>query len=108
MTDEQKTVLLRCVELADALPAAEPEPWQYAHREWLFEMEYGPRYLAGRWFGPIGERMRMRYRRAVDALESQGLVKLHREWGTKLTHLSATPAGRAVVAELRQGASTDG
>lgn len=108
MTNEQKTVLLRCVELTDALPTSEPKPWEFGRLEWEEQMDLGPRYLASRWFGPINERMRMRYRRAVDVLESQGLVETHRAWGTRLTHLRATDKGRAVVDRIRIEAASDG
>ena len=108
MTPEKTAILTRCFELTKALETSEPHPWEvWEHREWELESENGPRYLIGRWFGPLDERRRMRYRRAVDSLERDGLVKTHREWGVRLTHLALTEAGEAIARELLEEKPVD-
>jgi hypothetical protein len=107
MTNEQKQLLIRALELTELVAASEPEPWHYEHDEWLTQMEHGPRYLASRWHGPLDERMRMRYRRAIDVLESLGLVKTHRAWQTRLTHFGLTEAGRIEAVRLRDEKTKD-
>ncbi|QDT74433.1 hypothetical protein [Lacipirellula limnantheis] len=109
MKSEEQQILLRCRELTSLLEASEPPAWQaWDHRDWEVEYEHGPRYLAGKWFGPQDERMRMRYRRAVDSLERAGLVTTHREWGGKLTHLALTAAGVDAAELLAAEGVTDG
>lgn len=103
MTLEQQAILTRCLALQAEIEANQPHAWNVLERrEWEIESAHGPRYLAGRWFGPLHERERMRYRRAIDVLERDRLVVTHREWGGKLTNVALTAAGEDVARQLAE------
>ena len=104
MKPEHLGVLVECYrrmrELADA---PRPEGWQ----TWLVgdydeQVEHGPKYACGGWFGPTPEHQRMRYRRAIDYLEQIGLLITWRRWGRRLSHIRLTKQGE-VVAKAHAG-----
>ena len=102
MKPEEQDLLIRCLELTNEFATYEkPAEWQtWVYDDWLAEATHGPRYLISAWFGPLRERDRVRYRRAIDNLEADGLMVTHRQWGTRLTHVKLTEAGKALAAQL--------
>ncbi len=101
MTAEETRLLTRCLALQAEIEATEPPEWQrWVYDRWRTEFVNGPAYAISRWFGPTRERDRMRYRRALDVLESQGLVELYRENGLRLSHVRLTDEGEEVARRL--------
>jgi hypothetical protein len=101
MKPEEKALLTRCLALQAEIEASEPEEWKsWERRPWEQQYIYGPAYFIGQWFGPLPERMRMRYRRALDVLAEAGLVELHREYGVRLTNVKLTEAGEVEARKL--------
>jgi hypothetical protein len=106
MKSEAKAVLLACLELTREIAARpDPDPW----KEWEVadladERKYGPRYWPAWWFGggkPLREAERVRYLRALQSLERDGLVKItNHAGGTKLGWVKLTDAGRAEAEKL--------
>jgi hypothetical protein len=101
MTQESNEIVLACRERMLALADNEPESWHHwEHNQWQEALEHGPRYLCGHWFGGMPESRRMRYRRAIDALETAGLLTTWRNGGLRLSHIKLTDAGLALAATL--------
>src|SRR5262249_26263086 len=98
---EEIDILTRCLELENQLEEREPPAWHWERNDWEQQVACGPRYLCSRWFGPLSERVRVRYRRAIDRLEERGLIETHREWGTKLSNLQLTALGTETAEELQ-------
>ncbi len=101
MTTEQTNILATCHRLTASLASSEPPKWQtWNWPYWHEQTILGPRYEPTKWFGPMSEAERMRYRRACDALAEAGLVRLNRACGKKFTNLQLTEAGEQVAREL--------
>ncbi len=80
-----------------------PAPWQtWLRPEWDEQLEHGPRYSSGDWFG-VSEsepHLQMRYRRAIQQLEKAKLLVVWRKFGRRLSHIKLTPAGLAAAVRL--------
>ena len=109
MNREHERILVECLRRTEENAAWEPPAWrQWDVLERLDQVEHGPRYGCGAWFGPVTEAQRMRYRRALDDLACDGLLTLVRT-GPRLTHVKLTEDGMHVARELagRQPAAQD-
>jgi hypothetical protein len=92
---------------------SQPEPparmW-WAHKLWVTDQEFGPRYNSVGWFGVLvpNEAGRVRCLRAIYALESEGLVVCRKDEysGSKLARVTLTEAGWEAVAKLRNAETT--
>ena len=84
MKPEQVRLLLECARRMQELAnTPRPEDWQvWLVYEYDEQIEHGPRYGCGEWFGPVPEHQRMRYRRAIDELERGGLLVTWFGFGT--------------------------
>jgi hypothetical protein len=98
---EHEEILAECEIRMTQLAKQKPPPeWRYWEVEdFLTQREFGPKYGCGAWFGPMSERRRMRYRRAIGDLERDRLLKIWREF-SKLTSLKLTRKGRKMAKEL--------
>ena len=98
---EHKEILTECENrMTQLTKQKQPPDWRcWEVEDYLTQREYGPKYGCGAWFGPMPERRRMRYRRAIDDLERDGLLKIWREF-SKLTSLKLTRKGRKMAKKL--------
>lgn len=102
MKPEHARLLLECSRrMCELASTPRPEDWQtWLVDEYDEQVEHGPRYGCGEWFGPHPEHQRMRYRRAIDELERGGLLITWRRWGRRLSNLRLTRKGKALVTML--------
>lgn len=103
-TAEEREVLAVCRRLmAEIAATPDPPAWKRWEAADLADLRrYGPRYSPSRWFGdgrPVPERYRVRYLRAVQSLESAGLVKATNA-GNRLAFLRLTTEGEKIAATL--------
>ncbi len=76
-----------------------PPAWQtWLRSEWDEQLEHGPRYSSGDWFGVTESEphLQMRYRRAIKQLADAKLLVIWRRFGRRLTNIKLTTAGLAV------------
>ncbi len=101
MNHQQTKILKKCYELEQSFSESEPEKWEtWLLRDWQEQVEHGPTYKVGEWFGPLPERDRVGYRRCIKKLEEQGLLTTWRRWGDRMTNVKLTEAGRAEIERL--------
>jgi len=99
---ECSQILIECLKRQNAIPASpEPPAWRWWDvRDRDEELEFGPRYASGGWFGGVEEHIRVRLRRAIDSLEKGGLLTTHRKHERRLSHIKLTPVGTALAKSL--------
>jgi hypothetical protein len=102
MKPEHAQILVECRQRMDELSSTNrPPDWQvWATDEYDEQIEHGPRYGAGEWFGPLLDHERMRLRRAIDDLQRGGLLVTWRRYGRRLSNIKLTPKGREVAKQL--------
>ena len=102
---EQRMILVECLRRQREHRKTPPPPkWQIWDRRGRDEQtRHGPRYGSGEWFGEMPEYQRMRFRRAVDALEAAGLIRTWRACGKRLTNIKLTAAGKTAAEEILAG-----
>jgi hypothetical protein len=104
ISDSEQEILIGCLVRAGQLASNEPPAWAYwEHDAWLEEIEHGPRYGCGAWFGDVSEARRMRFRRAIDSLAARRLLVPWRAAGRRLTHVRLTKQGERVARRLAAG-----
>lgn len=107
MKNEHRQILMECHRRMQALAAGpRPPAWQRwdceRHDE---QLENGPHYGCGQWFGDVPEHERQRLRRAIDDLERGGLLTTWSAYGRRLTSIKLTAEGERIVAELAAAAA---
>jgi hypothetical protein len=102
MNDEHQEILMRCHLRMQALKCAKrPPSWRALENRDLDEqLEHGPEYAAGNWFGEIHNHERQRLLRAVSDLENGGLLVTYRRWGRRLSHIRLTAEGEKIAKKL--------
>ncbi len=73
-----------------------PPAWQtWLRSEWDEQLEHGPRYSSGDWFGVTEVRASFTdaFRRAIQQLADAKLLVIWRRFGRRLTNIKLTPAG---------------
>jgi hypothetical protein len=107
MNDEHGEILVRCLQRMQALECAKrPPKWRALENEDFDEqLEHGPRYAAGSWFGQIQNHERQRLLRAISELERGGLLVTHRRWGRRLSHIRLTAEGEKIAQKLLKEAA---
>ncbi|MEO2044940.1 MAG: hypothetical protein ABGX16_00015 [Pirellulales bacterium] len=115
MDDQIKTkpeyaqILVECYHRTRQLAQTEQPPawmtWLVDERE--EQIEHGPRYGCGEWFGPVHEFERMRLRRAIDDLERGGLIVTWRRRGRRLSNIELTKSGVKFAKQLAKEAKND-
>ena len=104
MKTESRQILIECLKRQTAI-AASPEPpaWRWwAVQDRDEELEFGPRYASGGWFGGVEEHIRVRLRRAIDSLEKGGLLTTNRKHERRLSHIKLTEAGEELAKSFFQ------
>lgn len=110
LTRIHRQILLAAKREMDAV-AVEPGPgyvpsWVLAARE--EQLEHGPEYKPGDWFGGHSNAERQAWLRGVYALEEAGLLETWRRYDAKITNLKLTPEGIQAAEDLLavEGAKT--
>ena len=105
MKPEHTELLAECYHRTRTLSAApRPPSWQsWAIAEYDEQIEHGPRYGCGQWFGPRPEHQRMRLRRAINDLERGGLLTTWKRYGRRLSNIKLTELGEEIAVSLLRG-----
>jgi hypothetical protein len=103
MKPEVEAVLLACLAKQEAnAKEKRPPAWRRIERGSFDETrEHGPEYACGQWFGQVPEHQRLRYLRAVEEAERDGLLVTWCRHGRRLSHVKLTTGGLTVARELR-------
>lgn len=105
LNHSQRVLLTECLRRTQQLAAVDPPPeWErYAYAAWRDEKELGPRYSCRDWFGKVSAAERMRFFRALRAIEDAGLVEASRVDALRTrqaVYLRLTPSGEKLAHEL--------
>jgi len=101
MNHQQTKILKKCYELQVENSKTEPEKWEtWLLHDWQEQVEHGPAYKVGEWFGPLPNRDRAGLRRCIKKLEEQGLLTVWKKWGQQMTNIKLTAAGKAEAKKL--------
>ncbi len=94
---DQQRILWECLMQQREFDAVE-EPREFWERELLEQQrQHGPTYRFRNWFGNAPEFVRQRHRRAILALESAGLLIVHRRTQKRLSNIKLTDAGSKIA-----------
>ncbi len=106
---EQELILRECLRRQLKIKATPTPPiWKYWDIQALEELRlYGPKYQPGEWFGKLLEHIRQRRRRAILALESEGLLAIHRPMNKRLSNIKLTDAGMRIAESLPDDEPSD-
>jgi len=106
---ESRQILIECLRRQNAIADSPVPPgWKWWANEARSEqLEFGPRYASGDWFGDVEEHIRVRLRRAIDSLEKGGLLTTHRKHERRLSHIKLTPAGEELAKSLLLQSETE-
>lgn len=83
-----------------AVDASEMDPFELDDHE--DQIEHGPRYQPGEWFGQLSDVHQTRLRRTIRKLEADGLLTTWKQFGGRLSHIKLTDAGMAEAERIQQ------
>jgi hypothetical protein len=103
MKPEVEAVLLTCLAKQEASAKVKrPPAWRrLARGSFDEEHAHGPQYAVTSWFGHVPEFQRLRYLRAVEEAERDGLLVTWCRHGRRLSRVKLTTGGLRVARELR-------